>query len=205
MDTFPGDAAALLAAQTATRKAGTIRSRLLMSTLTYILIIVLEAAGSIRGEASAWIPHLLGGRGVIACPHASEEAKVEARRQKEERKSTGKRSRSPCSDTSSDGPKRMKQAPLQIFKGVDMPFRNPAEIEAIQVQATKALIATGSSFGFWENPEVKKTIEMIRGPAADILPTGKRVGGKLLDHCASKAEKKIEEAFKNQDVGLSYV
>ncbi|KAJ6461535.1 ribonuclease H-like domain-containing protein [Mycena vulgaris] len=134
------------------------------------------AAGSVRGDKAAWIPHILGsGRGKMPCPHASAQAKAEATSQRDVRviakqkvsiaaasdppSGSAKHGRSESSSGShatEEAPsKRMRQSTIQAFNGHDMPFTT-AQIQAIQAQTLRATISTGVAFRFWENREVKK-------------------------------------------------
>jgi hypothetical protein len=129
--------------------------------------------------------HILGYRGVEACKNASKEAKKAARAQqaaeaekKHAAAASKKRKSHPCDDDRSDGddvsPPAKRQQTLKAYRSVDMPF-SAEQIEAIQEQACKAIVSTGSAFGLFEDPEMLKLLWMFRTLAEEALPSGKVV------------------------------
>ncbi|KAJ6595401.1 hypothetical protein B0H10DRAFT_2232831 [Mycena sp. CBHHK59/15] len=87
------------------------------------------------------------------------------------------------------------------FRRNELPFAAD-EADALQKQALRAVISTGSSFGLFEDPEMKILLGMLRTTAPDVIPTGKVVGGRLLDGAAEKIDLKISKQLKNRNVGL---
>jgi hypothetical protein len=73
-----------------------------------------------------------------------------------------------------------------------MPFSS-TEIAAVQAQALRAVISANLSFRVYEDPEVIKLFWMMRTAASEILPSGKAVGGRLLNDAAENVEVKIGE------------
>ncbi|KAJ6549409.1 ribonuclease H-like domain-containing protein [Mycena vulgaris] len=181
------------------------------------------AAGSVRGDKAAWIPHILGsGRGKIPCPHASAQAKAEATSQRDVRviakqkvsiaaasdppSGSAKHGRSESSSGShatEEAPsKRMRQSTIQAFNGHDMPFTT-AQIQAIQAQTLRATISTGVAFRFWENREVKKLFRMMRTAAPSVLPSRKVIANRLLNEAAEEIEDRVRERLCGEIIGLS--
>jgi hypothetical protein len=100
-------------------------------------------------------------------------------------------------------PKKMRQTDLlgKTFRGIDMPFCE-SEKDAIQAQSLRAVISANWSFRSFENPEVVKLFWMMRWAAPEILPSGKVVGGKLLNDAAAKVESKLDKVLNGKQVGL---
>ncbi|KAJ6616928.1 hypothetical protein B0H10DRAFT_2434744 [Mycena sp. CBHHK59/15] len=90
---------------------------------------------------------------------------------------------------------------IQMYDLNELPFAAD-EADALQKQALPAVISTGSSFGLFEDPEMKILLGMLRTTAPDVIPTGKVVGGRLLDGAAEKIDLKISKQLKNRNVGL---
>ncbi|KAJ6561343.1 ribonuclease H-like domain-containing protein [Mycena sp. CBHHK59/15] len=76
------------------------------------------------------------------------------------------------------------------------------EKDALQKQALRAIISSGSPFGLFEDPEMQILFGMIRTTAPGILPTGKVVGGRLLNGAAEDIELRLNKRLKNRNVGL---
>ncbi|KAJ6563447.1 ribonuclease H-like domain-containing protein, partial [Mycena sp. CBHHK59/15] len=66
----------------------------------------------------------------------------------------------------------------------------------------RAVISTGSPFGLFEDPEMKILLAMLRTTAPDVIPTGKVIGGRLLDAAAEKIDIRIAKQLKNRNLGL---
>ncbi|KAF8186109.1 ribonuclease H-like domain-containing protein, partial [Mycena galopus ATCC 62051] len=172
----------------------------------------IKSVGATRGEKSAWTAHLIGGQ--VACSHASDAAKAYAtaqRKMTQEKEKGNKRSRSdstPVPSGTEPPPKRQQlpsgQTTLTTFRRNDMPFSR-AEAKALQAQALRAVVSSGSPLRVFEDPEMKILFGMLRSTAPGVMPTGKVVGGRLLDEAAADVEVKIERVMKNKKLGLSYV
>ncbi|KAJ7105348.1 ribonuclease H-like domain-containing protein, partial [Mycena epipterygia] len=152
-----------------------------------------------RGEKSTWITHILGGQGTAPCPHASEESKAAATALRNEGKAKtvpkNSKKRTHAESTAANAPnvpeppvkKQQIQSTLTTltFRRNDMPF-GKAEADALQKQALRAIISSGSSFRTFEDPEMKILFGMLRTTAPEIIPTGKVLGGRLLDEAAAE-------------------
>ena len=99
---------------------------------------------------------------------------------------------------------QLKQQKLKVFQGINLPFTQE-QTEALQLQACQAVVATNSSFLFWENFKVVKFVYMLRSAAPKLLPSGKVCSGPLLDACVREVEEGLREIFLGREVGLSYV
>ena len=99
--------------------------------------------------------------------------------------------------------KKMRQTDLlgKTFRGVDMPF-SESEKDAIRAQSLRAVISANWSFRSFENPEVVKLFWMMCTAAPEILPSGKVIGGKLLNDAAAKVEYKLSKVLNGKQVGL---
>jgi hypothetical protein len=99
--------------------------------------------------------------------------------------------------------KKMWQTDLlgKTFRGIDMPF-SESKKDAIQAQSLWAVISANWSFRSFENPEVVKLFWMMRSAVPRILPSGKVVGGKLLNDAAAKVESKLDKVLNGKQVGL---
>jgi hypothetical protein len=82
-----------------------------------------------------------------------------------------------------------------------MPF-SESEKDAIWAQSLCAMISANWSFRSFENPEVVKLFWMMHSAALEILPSGKVVGGKLLNNAAAKVESKLSKVLNGKQVGL---
>ncbi|KAJ7864016.1 ribonuclease H-like domain-containing protein [Mycena leptocephala] len=173
----------------------------------------MEAAGSpmtdilTKGQSyldGPWIAHILGGR--TACPNASVEAKAEATAQRKEASEAKEVKKHPRSDTPDPTEpkvkKRQTQSTLTTYRRNDMPYAAP-EIAAVQRQALRAIVSGGLPLGAFREPEMLVLFGMLRSTAPEIMPTGKVVGGRLLNDAAEEVELKTEKALKDKDAGLS--
>jgi hypothetical protein len=99
--------------------------------------------------------------------------------------------------------KKMKQAEIShhVFKGLDIPF-HMAHTAMIQAQCLHAVILTNSSFSFFEDPEVVELLKMMRTAAPEILPSGKCIGGKLLNDASGVIEVELEGILQGWMIGL---
>jgi hypothetical protein len=166
------------------------------------------------------ITHILGpvGRANLACIHASAEAKaaadtlrllsnVEVLRPIASTDDSipsaqAKRTRSGSSITESSQAKKLK-GPLAAFtyKGIDMPF-SASEKEAVKAQSLRAVISANLPFRVFEDPEVLKLIKMLRTTGPEIMPTGKVVGGRLLNEASTVSGAKLAKLLRGRDIGL---
>ncbi|KAJ7814179.1 ribonuclease H-like domain-containing protein [Mycena leptocephala] len=159
------------------------------------------------GEKTVWITHILGsanGR-FPPCPHASQEAKLEATTQrnavqeeKDKAPTTSKkhaRSASAAESNDDTAQKKFKQTMLTTYTGLNMPFSS-SESGAIQSQALRAIVSTNSSFGLFEDPEMLTLLGMLRSEAPAIIPSGKVIGGRLLDEAATTIQEKLSKVLK---------
>ncbi|KZP16681.1 hypothetical protein FIBSPDRAFT_957763 [Athelia psychrophila] len=174
-----------------------------------------KSAGSLRGEKSVFITHILGHEhsGNNACSHAGKDAIDMARALRaasKAEKSTGSKhshieSTSITTDSSSLAPlsKKLKQPSIMahMHTGMEMLF-SAIQIEAIQDQALHAVISANLPFHVYENPEVLKLVPMLHTAGPAIMPTAKLVGGRLLT-TADIVHQKTDHIFRNQiDVGI---
>ena len=97
----------------------------------------------------------------------------------------------------------MRQTDLlgKTFRGVNMPF-SESEKDAIRAQSLRAVISANWPFQSFENPEVVKLFWMMSSAALEILPSGKVVGGKLLNDAAAMVESKLSKVLNSKQVGL---
>ncbi|KZP20381.1 hypothetical protein FIBSPDRAFT_954547 [Athelia psychrophila] len=126
-----------------------------------------KSAGSLRGEKSVFITHILGHEhsGNNACSHAGKDAIDMARALRaasKAEKSTGSKhshteSTSITTESSSSAPpsKKLKQPSIRthMHTGTEMPF-SAIQIKAIQDQALCAVISANLPFHVYKNPEV---------------------------------------------------
>ncbi|KAJ6603954.1 ribonuclease H-like domain-containing protein [Mycena sp. CBHHK59/15] len=87
-------------------------------------------------------------------------------------------------------------APLRDY------FHRGAMQNSAAWKALRAVISTGSPFGLFEDPEMKILLAMLRTTAPDVIPTGKVIGGRLLDAAAEKIDIRIAKQLKNRNLGL---
>jgi hypothetical protein len=177
--------------------------------LTASSITAFETVGSIRGEPSAWVPHILGGGtngSIPPCPLAAPEAIVMAQEWR-----TKNQIKKRCQDgTSTEArpaklqKKEASQSKLVTYRGVDMPFSEEQKKE-VQAQVLRVIISGNLPYTTFKDPEMKKFIHMMRTRAVELLPGPKLASGKLLDNAAKKVEADLVTKFSGQDVGLSCV
>jgi hypothetical protein len=186
-------------------------------------------AGSVLGEKSAMVAHILGGE--RPCRNASQAAKTEAekiRKELQKKKASKERKRSSRDDGSEDGEgdgeddttgtvptsKRrkiidrveMKQSTLdaKVYKGINIPF-TPEQTKAIHTQFLRATVSANLPFQWVENPEVVKLFIMFRALAGEVIPSAKMLSGRLLDEENERVDKKVKETVKGKDVVLTCV
>ncbi|KAJ7223699.1 ribonuclease H-like domain-containing protein [Mycena rebaudengoi] len=164
-----------------------------------------KMAGSLPGTKDKFILHILGGKGTIACAYASDAAKAEA----SSRRTLGKakqaagpsakhaRSKSSAEADNATTQKKMKHEMLKTYTGHDMPF-SKSQAEAFESQALRAIISTNSAFSLFEDPEMLTLLGMARSLAPDILPSGKVVGGRLLNKAAATVDEKLSKLLEGQ-------
>jgi hypothetical protein len=163
-----------------------------------------------------WITHILGSldKKTKPCPHASLEAIAEAKTQRSagqqvkdaKDRTASKHARSPSVTESTDAtaPKKSKQSMLRTYTGHDMPF-SPSEADAIQSQALRAIVSANAPFSIPEDPEMLTLFGMLRSQAPSIIPTGKVIGGRLLNESYTTVEGKLSKILEGQMLGLLYV
>ncbi|KAJ7751786.1 ribonuclease H-like domain-containing protein [Mycena maculata] len=176
------------------------------------MALACAAVGFLRGEKSVWITHVLGSKNgrTLPCLFASPGATAEAKRQRSEaevakgKAPSVKHARSASTTESNDAraPKKLKQSMLKTYMGHDMPFSS-SEADAIESQALRAIVSTNSAFGLFEDPEMLTLFGMMRSRAPEIIPSGKVIGGRLLNEAASTVEEKLSKVLTGQMIGLS--
>ncbi|KAJ6616188.1 hypothetical protein B0H10DRAFT_2435125 [Mycena sp. CBHHK59/15] len=167
-----GSAAGVQVAHGQTFQAGEkIRKPVIMVlTLLVLRMTACEAAGSIRGEKTVWIAHLIGGKGIDACQYASEEAKAAARAHRAMLGEKAAAKKGPLEATPEGPPKKkQQQTTLTTYTRTEMPF-GKTETDAIQKQALRAVISANIAFRSLRNPEMLKLFGMLRS-AGDNVPT----------------------------------
>ncbi|KAJ7934367.1 ribonuclease H-like domain-containing protein [Mycena leptocephala] len=175
-----------------------------------------EHAGTCNGVLPSMAAHILGYRGKAPCPYSSADGVAEARKVQAEianqsaRDSAGDGDEAQAGNTQTTAPpppaKRSRsgqsQSHLHIVAAKDLPYQ-PHEISGIQKQACRAIISSNAAYRLFENEEMRKLFDMIRGGTSDILPSGKSASGGLLDMCAKDAEAELKSIFKGREVGAS--
>jgi hypothetical protein len=179
------DAAEQLATEERIFRDGTVNNFLKYFAMILIRGKACRLTVKTRGEKSAFVAHILGGRGVPACLYATEEAKSAAQSIRDERSeqattqgaASAKRSPSAIfnpgdSETSS---KRQKlvvpvQSKIKAYNSFEMPFSR-GEIAAIEAQTLRATIDANLPFRAFENEEVLKLLGMLRKSAPAIIPS----------------------------------
>ena len=179
---------------------------------THNITTACEAAGSTRGVKDAMVAHLVKNR-ARHCKNASDKAINAALALKypnencsvvSSRFSTRPQSSSDVSDTLSQPPaKKPKQAQISryVFKGLDIPF-SAGQAEAFRTQCLRAIISSGAPFGFFEDPEVQLLFKMARTAAPAILPTGKAIGGGLLNEASKRSEDNLKSLLRGRMIGI---
>ncbi|KAJ7724310.1 ribonuclease H-like domain-containing protein [Mycena maculata] len=176
------------------------------------MALACAAVGFLRREKSVWITHVLGSKNgrTLPCLFASPGATAEAKRQRSEaevakdKAPSVKHARSASTTESNDAraPKKLKQSMLKTYTGHDMPF-SLSEADAIESQVLHAIVSTNSAFGLFEDPEMLTLFGMVRSRAPEIIPSGKVIGGRLLNEAASTVEEKLSKVLTGQMIGLS--
>ena len=86
------------------------------------------------------------------------------------------------------------------YKGVDIPF-SALEKDTIKAQSLWAVISVNLPFRVFEDLEVLKLIKMLRTTGPEIMPTGKVVGGWLLNKASTISRDKLAKLLQGQDIG----
>jgi hypothetical protein len=177
--------------------------------LTAPLITAFEIVGSICGELSAWVPHILrGGTGgsIPPCALATPEAIVMAQewRAKNQTKKCSQNGTSMETHLVKLQKKEANQSKLITYHGVDMPFPKEQKKE-VQAQALRAIILGNLPYTTFKDPKMKKLIYMMCTQAVELLPGPKLASGWLLDNTTNKVEVDLVTRFSGQDMGMLYV
>jgi hypothetical protein len=188
------------------------------------LLLAFTHVKHVNGVASSMAAHILGYRGVPPCPHASQEAKEAAQEQQMRRKAQKQQAAVPTDasgrkrkhddqeehvyDASSEAPAPKRQELVQrmftVVQGMEADFTSE-EKAAIQAQAERAVISANLKFSVFEEPEVIEFCCMLRAKAYTILPSGKVVGGTLLEQCTNGVDGAMKKKLMGKRIGLSYV
>jgi hypothetical protein len=178
---------------------------------TKINFTACEAAGKTRGTKDAMLAHLISGtarkfqNASDAAVNMALSVKYPGEKIVIQTVAAGsKHARSSRNASHSEQlQKKMKQAQISphVFKGLDIPF-NAAQTAVIQAQCLHAVISTNSSFSFFEDPEVVELLKMMRTAAPAILPSGKCIGGKLLNDASGVIEVELEGILQGQMIRL---
>ncbi|KAJ6628155.1 ribonuclease H-like domain-containing protein [Mycena sp. CBHHK59/15] len=81
--------------------------------------------------------------------------------------------------------------------------RKETKIAAVQRQALRAIVSGGLPLGAFREPEMLILFSMFRSTAPELMPTGKVIGGRLLNEAAEEVEVRIENTLKDKDAGMS--
>ncbi|KAK7001218.1 hypothetical protein R3P38DRAFT_2559285 [Favolaschia claudopus] len=148
------------------------------------------------------VKSVLGVKGPMAahltsCPHASADAKKEAKAVQ----GSNKRSRDESAESSAKPSKKhasflavekkMKQPELKVFKGLDIPF-NDAQAEMVQTQFLRATVSANLPFLWTTDPEVIKLFLMFRSRATEVMPSDAVLSGRLLDESATRVDTSVK-------------
>jgi len=210
------DAAEQLATEERIFKEGKPNNTIPLCTLFLISFEACVLSGKTRGEKSAFVAHILGGRGVPACPFATKDAKSQAQSIRDnlttkpltQGVTSAKRSVSEMSggtvesEGSSKRQKSVVQGKLKAYNAFDMPFSS-VEVAAIEAQTLRACISANLPFRAFENPEMLKLFGMLRKSAPGIIPSRKVLSNRLLTEAAEVVDKNIEAALQGRELGLS--
>lgn len=100
-------------------------------------------------------------------------------------------------------PKKPKQnqITLYVFKGLDIPF-SVGQAEAFQAQRLQAIISTGAAFTFFKDPMVQLLFKMARTAVPAIIPSGKTIGGGLLNVASGKVEENMKRLLQGSMIGI---
>lgn len=153
------------------------------------------------------LAHLIKGR-ARKCEHASDEAikvalSIKFPTENITIPSTRSRSSSSLVSPYEPQPKKLKQSEIlsHTYRGLDIPF-TAGHISAIKAQCLRAVISTGSSFGFFEDPEVMELFRLMRTAAPACLPSRKVIGGSLLNDASSRVQRELENMLRGKKIGL---
>ncbi|KAL0566357.1 hypothetical protein V5O48_015656 [Marasmius crinis-equi] len=181
----------------------------------------LEAAGSVNGEKSSMIAHILGG--VAPCRLASEAARKTANELRAElQRAAGKRVRVEANggdevDDDRDGavaaPSKKRKAidrvqkqqttlDGKVFKGINIPF-SEQEAKDIRTQFLRATISANLPYTWVENPEMITLFLMMRGQAGKVMLSAKQLSTSLLKDENERVEKEVRDEVKGEDVSLT--
>lgn len=93
--------------------------------------------------------------------------------------------------------KKMKQGPLKVFCGVDIPF-SEKETDMIQRQFLRAMVSANLPFRWLENPEIIKLFLMMHSQANKVIPGCHSISGSLLDHESKRVEQNLQDLLKGK-------
>jgi hypothetical protein len=161
-----------------------------------------------RGEKKSWVAHVLGGQGIVACPNGSAVAKADAVAA-DTRKSTNNiqdrssQKHARDGDSSQPAAKKQKQSTLKntVYKGISIPF-SQRETKSVHAQSERVVVACNLAENFFLHPEVQTLFTMFRSAASEVLPSGKLIGGRLLDEAARNVDKRVKKELKGKRIGI---
>ncbi|KAF8134104.1 ribonuclease H-like domain-containing protein [Mycena galopus ATCC 62051] len=170
------------------------------------------------GYAEGWVVHILGAVGAHQskppCPNATAQAILLAQTA-DKRKTAAQDGASGAatssrkrrnSDDSGDASKKnkkpaLRQTELVPVKGIDLPFADSHK-DAIHAQCERVVVSCNLAENFFEEPEVQVLFKMFRSRAADVLPSRKLIGRRLLNDAAAIVDKKVIKDLEGKNIGI---
>ncbi|KAF8903395.1 hypothetical protein CPB85DRAFT_1377091 [Mucidula mucida] len=165
--------------------------------------------GSVRGDASAMLHHL------VSCPNVAAAVRKGCCSRKGVRNGGKDNDGSEGDDEADAGPSRppkrqrleatkqmLKQTHLKVFKGINIPF-SALEKAAVQAQFMRATISANLPFRWTDDPEVISLFLMMRATADEVIPERCLLSGKLLNMAANNIDQVIHESVHRKHVSIS--
>jgi hypothetical protein len=160
------------------------------------------------GENKLWVAHVLGSQGIVACPNASAVAKADVVaadtcKSTNNSQDWSSQKRAWDGDSSQLAAKKQKQSTLKnkVYKGISIPFSH-RETKSVHAQSEHVVITCNLVENFFLHPEVQTLFTMFHSAALEVLPSGKLIGGRLLDEAARNVDKRVKNELKGKQIGI---
>ncbi|KAJ6615382.1 ribonuclease H-like domain-containing protein, partial [Mycena sp. CBHHK59/15] len=95
----------------------------------------------------------------------------------------------------------LRQTELAPVRGIDLPFADSHK-DAIHAQCERVVVSCNLAEGFFEQLEVQSLFKMFRSRAADVLPSRRLIGERLLNDAAAIVDKKVIKNLEGKNIGI---
>lgn len=161
-----------------------------------------------HGEKKLWVAHVLGGQGIVACPNASVVVKTDAvaadtHKSTNNTQDWSSQKHTRDRDSNQLASKKQKQSTIEnkVYKGLSIPF-SQCKTKSVHAQLECVVIACNLAENFFLHPEVQTLFTMFCSAALEVFPSGKLIGGRLLDEAARNVDERVKKELKGKQIGI---